>query len=282
MFIIAVIIIFSMSGKKHFDTRIIAITLLIGVMAIIPLAFFKKSSQTRIKPSSKVKLASNTTLPALISHGTTKGKLVALTFDADMTYEMQARQKNGEVDRWYDPRIINILMETQTPATIFMTGLWIETYPREAASLAFNPLFELGNHSYSHPAFHEPCYSLSPVTEENKKEQIQLTQDLLYKLTGERNKLFRFPGGCYSDEDLKLAVSAGLSVVQWDVVSQDAFAKDAKAIVDRVTSQVKPGSIVVMHLGGPNAPVTAAALPLIIDTLHSKGYTFVTVSHIVE
>src|SRR3954471_1240138 len=68
--------------------------------------------------------------------------LVALTFDACAT---QA-QANG-----FDRAVFDIIKHEEIPATVFMTGRWIEFHPAEARELAAEPSIELGNHSYSHP-----------------------------------------------------------------------------------------------------------------------------------
>ena len=41
-----------------------------------------------------------------------------------------------------------------------------------------------------------------------------------------------------------------------------------------VLQNVHDGSEIVFHLGGPNAPVTAATLRRIIPELRSRGFTF--------
>lgn len=51
-----------------------------------------------------------------------------------------------------------------------------------------------------------------------------------------------------------------------------------KQIEDRVLSGVKPGSIVLFHNGAKNTP---AALPPILKTLQSEGYSIVPVSQLI-
>ena len=82
-------------------------------------------------------------------HAATSQKIVALTFDADMTPGMLRELKAGKVASWYNGKVIEALRQQQAPATLFLTGLWIETYPDATKQLAADPLFELGNHSYS-------------------------------------------------------------------------------------------------------------------------------------
>ena len=79
---------------------------------------------------------------------------VALTFDADMTRGMIQRIHAGRLrSPQYDPRILDILRDTRTPATFFVTGLWAETYPDVVKEIAATPLFEVENHSFDHAAW---------------------------------------------------------------------------------------------------------------------------------
>lgn len=220
----------------------------------------------------------------VIFHGNRNVKKIALTFDADMTKSMKKELDNGTVSSWYNKKVIETLEKTNTKATLFLTGMWIELYKKEAESFAKNPLFELGNHSYSHPSFNGRCFGLSQIkTIEEKKLEIEKTQKLLEEITHKKNKWFRFPGGCFSDNDLNIVEKLGLKVVQWDVVSKDAFSRNSNTIIDRVVTKSQNGSIVVMHLnGGPNAPETGVTLPYIINNLKKRGFEFVTLSELLH
>ena len=182
--------------------------------------------------------------------------------------------------RWYDPSIIPILEANRIPATFFITGLWANTYPTVVRQLVRNPLFEIGNHSFSHASFRAVCYHLPPAAD--KRAEIANAQAVLTQLAGRPPKLFRFPGGCYSPDDVRLVWTFGLQVIGWDVASGDAFATHAQAIVNQVLRNAQNGSIIVMHLSdGPNAPKTASALPAIIRGLRARGFTFVRVSTLI-
>ena len=109
----------------------------------------------------------------MIFHGPRDKKKVALTFDADMTPEMKYSLETGEVVSYVDNRLIDILQSTQTKATLFLTGLWIETYPDKTRELGANPLFELASHSYSHPSFDGTCYGLRQISDVEDGEEIQ-------------------------------------------------------------------------------------------------------------
>lgn len=231
----------------------------------------------------------NTSSPELLGNdqiifsGPNDTKKIALTFDANMTPEMKKDLETGLVYDWYDPAITDILNLTQTKATFFLTGMWIETYLEETKEFAVNPLFELANHSYSNPSFDGDCFRLHQISDVETSAEIQKTQMLLKDVAGIDNKLFRFPGGCYSQNDLDTVEKLGIIAIQWDVLGQDGFNDDPNNIEENVLENVRPGSIILLHLNGyPNAPQTAAALPYIISTLKQNGYEFVKVSELLQ
>src|ERR1700735_578125 len=108
-------------------------------------------------------LAVSADKPLSFDHAATDKKIVALSFDADMTPGMLNELRSKKVASWYNEKVIAALRQERVPATLFMTGLWIEAYSDVTKGLSADPLFELGSHSYSHGAFHSPCYRLSPV-----------------------------------------------------------------------------------------------------------------------
>ncbi len=216
-----------------------------------------------------------------ITNGSRKIHAVALTFDADMTPRMLKMLHMGKVKSWYDERIIATLKSNDIPATIFMTGMWAETYPEALENFVSDPNFEIENHSYDHAAFKVPCYGLGMT--ENPQDEVVKAENVLMKIGGIQPRFFRFPGGCFNEKDLELVHSLGLVPIQWDVISGDAYLKKAKFVIKQVLSQVQSGSIVVFHLNGaPNAPATADALPVIIQKLKSQGYSFMTLDQLLQ
>lgn len=218
---------------------------------------------------------------SVIFHGDRNKKQVALTFDAEMTFGMRSVFLSKQVESSYDKRIIETLDKTNTKATLFLTGMWIELYPKETEQFSNNPLIELGSHSYTDSSFSGECYGLKKLNEAEKIEELGATERLLKEHARIDNVLFRFPGGCYSPEDIKLIHQAGDIVVHWDVVGEDGFNNDYQSIVSNVVSKTQNGSIIVLHMNGaPTAPRTADALPEIISKLKEKGFEFVKVSEL--
>lgn len=215
-----------------------------------------------------------------LEHGSREAKFVALTFDADMTPKMKNDLKAGVVKSWYEKGVIDILEKNQVPATLFLTGMWAEIYPDVTRELGANPLFEIGNHSYDHGAFHVPCYGLGEV--KDRSDEVVRTQGVLKNLIGYAPKYFRFPGGCGAQDDVALVSQLGLQVVGWDDISGDAYIRDsAEPIIAQTIKNAQNGSIIVFHMhGGRTAPQTVHALQAVIDGLRKRGFSFVKVSEL--
>ncbi|MEV5886150.1 polysaccharide deacetylase family protein [Streptomyces sp. NPDC052020] len=210
----------------------------------------------------------------------TPGKTVALTFDADMTAGQGPRAAAGE--RFDNPRLIAALRELKVPATVFMTGRWAEEYPDQARSIGRDPLFEIANHSYSHHAFTGDCYGLPTVPAHRMRADVERAY-AAFRAAGvpDAKPYFRFPGGCYDQRALRAIAATGVTAVQWDVVSGDAFATDADAVARQVLDGVRPGSVVVLHCTRSAAPVTERAVRAVVPELRRQGYRLVKVSELI-
>ncbi|MFH0516139.1 polysaccharide deacetylase family protein [Streptomyces sp. M41] len=220
-------------------------------------------------------------LTPVFEHGPrNRGKAVALTFDADMTAGQGARADGGE--RFDNPRLVATLRRLKVPATVFMTGRWAEEYPAQARSIGRDPLFEVANHSYSHYAFTDDCYGLPALPESRMRSDVERAYRAFRKV-GVRDAMpyFRFPGGCHDRRALKALTQAGVTAVQWDVVSGDAFATDAGAVARQVLREVRSGSVVVMHCTLSAAPTTERAVRAIVPRLRERGFRFVKVSDLI-
>jgi peptidoglycan/xylan/chitin deacetylase (PgdA/CDA1 family) len=201
-----------------------------------------------------------------ITNGSRDNPYVALTFDLC---------QDPLFPSWFDENIVNTLIENDTPATFFIGGDWARTHPDETILLARNPLFEIGNHSWSHP-------DLIDLNEAQIHDEIVKTQDILYQFTGQVPRLFRLPAGLYNDLVLSVIAWHGLYTIQWDVVTADPVPENtAEQINQIVRDNVQDGSIIIMHANGRGWH-TAEALPEMIQYLKEEGYTLVTISQLLD
>jgi len=215
-------------------------------------------------------------------------KIVALTFDLCE----RTKERTG-----YDAAIVNYLREHGIKATFYAGGKWMHSHPEKTMQLMADPLFEIGNHAWTHG-------NMRVLKGEKMENQILWTQGqyevlhgiLMSKLeTGqcpvpvtEMEKIppipmtFRFPYGTCSRESLQALAKYGLPAIQWNVVTADPSRKQSsKAIAKTVLRKVKPGSIIIAHANGRGYN-TAKALPLFIPKLKKLDYQFVTVSELLK
>ena len=165
--------------------------------------------------------------------------------------------------------LVDILNKYNVKATFFVIGNWAEQYPEDVKMLHENGM-EVMNHSSAHGHMNQMS-SEEIIADVNKcNKQIE-------ELTGECPTLFRCPYGEYDDHVISAIRSTGMEPIQWDVDSLDWKEISADEIYKRVTSKVKPGSIILFHNAGLNTP---EALPGIIEYLIGEGYEIVPISEI--
>jgi peptidoglycan/xylan/chitin deacetylase (PgdA/CDA1 family) len=199
----------------------------------------------------------------IVEHGSRNAsRTIALTFDLCATTD-----DTETLDR----SVVATLRAKDASATFMMGGLWAEAHPREAASLAKNPRFEIGNHSMTHP-------HLRALQAPDVRTEILDAQRTIVRLTGRRPRVFRFPFEESDPRTIRVLGSCGLVGISEDVRTGDPDPNiSADRLVQYVVDVAQPGSIVIMHANG-NGVHTAEALPRMIDGLRRHGFRLVTVS----
>ena len=132
----------------------------------------------------------------------------------------------------------------------------MKPYPAFFASLAAS--FPMGNHTWDHK-------NLSTVLANSGDAaviaEMTKTTDLIEQITGRvMPDIMRPPGGYANGGVLADLKTLGLIDVTWDTNSG-------------TWQKAKPGAVILLH---PLDKIVAE-LPAIIDSLHAKGYTLVTV-----
>jgi peptidoglycan/xylan/chitin deacetylase (PgdA/CDA1 family) len=191
----------------------------------------------------------------------TKKRVVALTFDAGSNAAGL-------------PAIRHTLSTQDVPATFFLTGDWARTYPVKAKAVATD--YRVGNHSMTHPHFTE-------LTNEQIRSQLVRATKAIREVGGRPRPLFRFPYGDRNTRTITAVNNAGYVAVRWTVDTLGWEGTNSgitvKSIVRRVLANLKPGEIVLMHVGAnpdDQSTLDADALSRVIAKLRARGYSFVT------
>lgn len=193
----------------------------------------------------------------------TKEPAVAITFDACATRTHYAN---------FDRGVFDILKRERVPATIFVSGRWVEAHPEVMTELAADPMVEFGDHSYDHP--HMSNLPVARIVAE-----IDQTEAALAKY-GKRSVAFRPPFGEWSHRLVYVVQDLRLPTVTWDVVSGDpSLRTTTDEMIRNVLGKARPGSIIIFHINGRGWK-TAQALPTILQGLRERGFRFVPLSEL--
>src|SRR5216117_2762845 len=202
--------------------------------------------------------------PTLYHQGAGGEHQVAITFD------------DGPDPRW-TPKILEILKAANVKATFFVVGVNAERYPSLVRRIV-DEGHEIGNHTYYHP-------NLALCWPEHIRLELNATQLLLETITGRATTLFRPPYAADTGPTnlseltpLKIAEDLNYLVVLENIDPQDWAKPGADIILQRVKQQRRDGSIVLLHDAGGNRSQTVAALPRILEWLHTRGDTVVPLS----
>jgi chitin deacetylase len=193
----------------------------------------------------------------------TSEKVVALTFDdgplPDTTLQL-----------------LDILKRNNARATFFQTGEHISAYPRLTRAVVASGN-EIGNHSFSHT-------SMVFMSPKNIAKEIELTDELLRINGYDKKTVFRPP---YGDKLLFLPYYLSRhdrTTIMWNINPDDAPPESLSSdkILTTVLSRIQPGSIIVLHPEYKERVASLRAIEPIIQNLHRLGYTFVTVSELLQ
>lgn len=187
----------------------------------------------------------------------TDEKKIAISFDAAWGNEQTEE-------------LIEILDTYGVKTTFFVVGDWVDKYPESVKAL-HEAGHEVCNHSNTHPY-------MTKLSQSDQIEELQSCNEKIEAITGVSPQLFRPPYGDYDNSVVESVESLQMYPIQWDVDSLDWKDPTVEQMVERVTSNVQNGSIVLFHNGAKNTP---AALPIILEKLQGEGYEIVPISELI-
>ena len=177
------------------------------------------------------------------------GKAVFLTFDDGPIPEVT-------------PKVLDILAKYNVKATFFMVGENIDKHP-EVFEQVVKAGHSIGNHTYNHLKGWD--YSLDEYLENVAKCEETIGNC----------KLFRPPYGKATFAQRRALTKKGYKIVFWDVLTQDYNPTKTPAfMLRRIQRETRPGSIINFHDSLKSNERMLEVLPLAIEWLQKKGYTF--------
>ena len=195
-------------------------------------------------------------------------KTIALTFD------------DGP-NPTYTPEVLRILQENAVPATFFLVGSMVSRYPGIVKDMVQQGN-EVGIHTFTH-------VDLSYQSDARVDREMEQTELALAGAAGITTTLFRAPYSSetdaidnYSWPVYKKLGQDGYTSVFVDTDSDDWKKPGVSKIVDWATPKGTSGASVLMHDAGGDREQTVKALPEYIRKMKAKGYTFTTISGVIE
>ena len=192
----------------------------------------------------------------------TDRRVVALTFDAGANAAGL-------------PSILRTLSEQGVPTTFFLTGQWVAADPGRVAALR-TAGYRIGNHSATHPNF-------TALSDAQIRTEVLDAEQTIRAAGADPRPLFRFPSGDRDARTIADVNELGYVAVRWTVDTLGwkgtSGGMTAAAVADRALGSLRPGEIVLMHVGSnPDDGTTldADALPTVISRMRASGYGFVT------
>ncbi len=176
----------------------------------------------------------------------TNEKIMALTFDAC----------GGPHGSGYDAELINFLIKEKIPATLFLSGLWIDAHIDKVKELSTNPLFEIENHGLTH----HPCaiageskYGIHGTSSVSQAiDEIELNARKIEFITMRKPLYYRSATATTDEACAAIAKHLQETIISYDLLSGDAVAGTPTAVIkSNLLKGTKEGAIVIMHMNHP-------------------------------
>lgn len=195
------------------------------------------------------------------------GRAVALTFD-DGPHPAATRQ------------IMDILEAYGALGTFFVIGRHAEAYPEIVREIVRRG-HEVGNHTQTHP------WLMALALFRKTRDEIENCQETIHRIAGHRPRLYRQPIGFKNPLLFRQLRLSGLTAIGWQVRGFDSLASDSGPVIRRILRRVRKGGIIALHDGcdtemDRDRTATVEALSAVLDRLVREGFSFTTVSRLLE
>jgi len=170
-------------------------------------------------------------------------------------------------------RVLDVLDQHGAKASFFCIGRLVE----EHSSLICEMIergHRIENHTWSHPSL----FAFLPPA--GLATQIGRTQSIIDRVTGRAPIYFRPPAGIRSPWLDPILHRLRLRLVSWTRRGFDTVENDPNRIYCRLTKDLGPADILLLHDGGPRdidhrADVLLEVLPRVLDEIQQKGLDIV-------
>lgn len=185
---------------------------------------------------------------------------IAITFDDGPNLE-------------FTPKVLELLRQYNAKATFFCIGKYVEAQPNLVKQI-IDEGHVIGNHTYSH------SNSFGILSTKKVKAELERTNIVFEKLTGLKMKLYR-PAFGVTNPKIKRAVKAlQLQSIGWNKRSLDTTSRSQDVIFKRVTIDLKPGDVILLHDTSQKTVDTLEQLLLFLQKQNLKSVSIDTLFNI--
>ena len=172
----------------------------------------------------------------------------------------------------YTPRILELLKKHHAKGTFFCIGYQVEKHP-EILKRIIAEGHSIGNHTYTHSKSFG-FFGLDKV-----KAELQKTNSLIKDLTGLQMKLYR-PAFAVTNPRIEKAIKTlKLFSIGWNVRSLDTTPRSEAMVLNRITSKISKGDIVLLH---DTSDKSIAVLEQLLLFLEKRNLASVTVDELLD
>lgn len=198
-------------------------------------------------------------VPGSLSFYNAGGQYIMLTFDDGPHSQLT-------------PKLLEILKAKKVRATFFVLGSKAMNHAELLQRMVADG-HEIGNHGWNHGI-------LSKMSRIQMSQQIRQTTATISAVVNRTVPLMRPP---YGNTNIQIndaiKKEEQMQVVLWNLDSKDWETIDPAAVEKQIVDFAKPGDIILCHDIHSH---TVDAMARVIDTLHSQGYEFLTVSEMLS
>lgn len=164
------------------------------------------------------------------------------------------------------PRLLSVLRRYRVPAVFFLLGRCATEHPELVRAIVADG-HALGNHSMHHD-------DLSAWPRPRIEADLTAATDAIRAAAdGAPVTYFRAPYGLWGDSP-QVAAALGLRPLAWRLAVGDWEPPGTEVLVERLTTGVSPGAIVLLHDGGGDRSQTVDAVEAVVPHLQAAGWTF--------
>ena len=173
---------------------------------------------------------------------------------ACLTFDACANPRGGAASNGFDSALIEYLRTRRIPATLFLSYRWASAHPHLTATLADDPLFEIGNHGTAHRPIAVNGRSAYGVAGTGSAAEAvrEVWQNTLYleKVTGRRPTLFRAGTAHYDDVGVAIVRSLGLLPVGFGTNADFGATASSGTVAEQLRGMAS-GGISLAHMNRP-------------------------------